>query len=188
MIRRSSHSSFLGAFLAVLTSLSLIGCSSDEDGEKADPAPTMSSPDVTPSETDSLISTGLDQLSTGATEEATQTFTAILASDPTNAYAHYNLGYLAHTAGDVATAVAHYTAAIESNKDFPEALYNLALISEDNGDIDGAITLFRRQLALVPDDPGGLWHLGMALQETGQTNEARELLERAYAIDPSLRP
>lgn len=187
MIRRCSHSPFLGAFLAVLISLSLIGCSADGDGEKADRDPTMS-PGVTPSETDSLIAAGLDQLSSGATEEAAQTFTAILASDPTNAYAHYNLGYLAHTAGDIATAVTHYTAATESNKDFPEALYNLALISEDIGDIDGAITLFRRQLALVPDDPGGLWHLGMALQKTGQDNESRELLERAYAIDPSLRP
>lgn len=188
MTRRFSHSPFSGAVLAALMNISVVACSSGEDLEKSDPNQTISSPAGTSSDADSLIAIGLDQLSTGATEEAAQTFADILAADPNNAYAHYNLGYLAHTAGDAATAVRHYTAAIEANRNFPEALYNLALISQDNGDIEGVITLLRRQVALVPDNPGGLWHLGMALRETGQEKEARELLERAYAIDPSLRP
>ncbi len=132
-----------------------------------------------------MIETGLAQIDAGELGAAEGSFNSVLALEPDNVFALYNLGYIAQVREDVATAVTQYNAAISVDAEFAPALYNLAILTE-NADLVAATDLYRRVLDVNPDDVATLMRLGFALQELGQTDESQELLDRGIELDPTM--
>lgn len=174
----------LGSAPGLVLLLALAAGCSEEDGSTKSPDPVPSASQETPT-TSTLLALGLDQIGQGDAAAARDTFRTVLALDPPNAYAHYNLGYLAQLEGDTATAVREYTAALDTDRAFAPALYNLAILTEE-ADIEAAISLYRRTIAAVPDDAGSHYRLGQALALIGADAESRSMLQRAFQLDPSL--
>lgn len=154
------------------------GCSEVRSGDPQDETGA-------PPTTTSLIEQGLARIASGDPDGAAESFESVLALDPPNVYAHYNLGYLAQQAGDTEGAIAAYSAALDSDDDFAPALYNLALLTE-GADLRAAITLYRRELEVDPRDAAGRYRLGRALISIGQVTRGRAMVRRAVALDPSL--
>jgi len=70
-----------------------------------------------------------------------------IASDPKDALAHYNLGTVLMSSGDVVGAETEFRAAVKFNPNFPLAHYNLGVVCMNRGDIDAAEIEFRAGIA-----------------------------------------
>lgn len=175
----------LGSAAGLVLLLALAAGCGEEDSSANGPDPVPSSSQDTPT-TSTLIALGLDQIGQGDAAAARDSFRTVLALDPPNVYAHYNLGYLAQLEGDTATAVAEYTAALDTDGAFAPALYNLAILTEE-ADIEAAISMYRSAIAAVPDDAGSHYRLGQALAQIGAEAESTTMLQRAFQLDPSLK-
>lgn len=169
--------------LALAGTVLLGGCGGGEDDSAAErPAAATS----TAAATDTLIATGLDRIAAGDVDGARKAFGGVLALDPENAYAHYNLGYLAQDDGDVAGAIEEYNEALTSDPEFAPALYNLALLTE-SADLATAVDLYRRVLEVKPDDAATHMRLGFALHHLGRKDEAATLLAKGIELDPAMK-
>ncbi|KRB78490.1 hypothetical protein ASE01_04300 [Nocardioides sp. Root190] len=166
--------------LALGGAVLLGGCGGGEDEPTAEPSASQSTSAV-----DQLVSDGLAQLEAGDLDKAGRTFEAVLLIEPDNAYAHYNLGFLAQQRGDKATAIGEYTDAISSDPEMAPALYNLGLLTE-NADLDASVDLYRRVLAVKPDDAATHMRLGFALRHLGHEAEAKESLAKGVDLDPAM--
>ncbi|MCR1784596.1 tetratricopeptide repeat protein [Nocardioides carbamazepini] len=172
----------LGA-LALVGAVLLGGCGGGNEDGGGRPADTASS---SASAADTLVATGLERISAGDLDGAREIFAAVLVLDPANAYAHYNLGFLAQDDGDVATAIDEYNQALTTDPEFAPALYNLALLTEQ-ADLDTAVDLYRRVLDVKPDDAATHMRLGFALRHLGREDEAATLLAQGIELDPAMK-
>ena len=134
---------------------------------------------------DALLATGLQQVQDREYDAGAATFNKVLALDPENVFAHYNLGYLAQVQGDEVTAVQRYTTTLANDKEFAPALYNLAILTEGS-DLGAAVALYRRDIAVKPDDAPAYMRLGFALRHLGKDEEAEQMLQKGVELDPSL--
>ena len=89
-----------------------------------------------------------DQLQ-GNLSAAKSEYDEVLKADPTNVYAHYNLGLIAQTQRQKVTAEGQYRSALQSNPNFEPALFNLGiLLTQDSA--PEAITEYERPSPLTP--------------------------------------
>lgn len=182
-----------GLILAVPLLLGAACSSDDSSGDRdqegaASKDAASASPTAVSSEqarVNALIATGLQQIEAQQYADAAATFDQVLALDPRNTYATYNLGYLAQVQGDAATAIQQYAATLAEDKEFAPALYNLAILTESS-DLGAAVELYRRDLAVKPDDAPAYMRLGFALQHLGEDKEGERMLAKGIALDPSL--
>lgn len=137
---------------------------------------------------DALLAQALDLHSQGRVGEAATLYRQMLDLEPTNQYAHYNLGVIAHRAGDAEQAITEYLAAIDTDPGFSSALYNLGLVYADRGDTSAAVEYLRRAVEADPESAAAHFNLGTQLTKQGNTVEGQAELEKAYALDPALQP
>lgn len=137
---------------------------------------------------------GEDQLSAalalhmaGKIDAAAKGYNAVLASDPNNTYALYNLGLIAQTRGDNQAALSYYDRSIKSDPEMMSAVYNRALVYRDLGRTQDAITALRKVVKADPKSVGGLYNLGVLLIAEGNVQEGTDLVNRAIELDPSLK-
>jgi tetratricopeptide (TPR) repeat protein len=160
----------LGLCLCALAS----ACSDDPvpEGETAGP--------------DAKLESALQAHAEGRLDDAVRLYQQVLALDPQNKFAYYNLGLIDHTQGRIDAAAANYTEALAIDPGFEPALFNLAIIRADQGSTDEAIELYRRVLEANAEDAGAHLNLGFLLLESGQREEGRLELATAVGLDPSL--
>jgi Tfp pilus assembly protein PilF len=157
------------------------GCSSDEKpGADSKSEPAASAPAST-----ALVKKGLAELTAGNAAAAKVTFENVLAIDPHNAYAHYNLGVIAQQDGRDKAAMASYDAALADDDAFAPALYNKAILTEGS-DLDAAVDLYRRAVDADPKMAAAHMRLGFALIHLGKTAEGEEHLGKGVSLDPSM--
>lgn len=181
------------AAVAVLAIALLAGCSSEPNAPAGADAPSGSTSGATAGASttdestavDTLMARGLEQVDREQYPQARGTFEAILALDPDNHYATYNLGFIAQRQGDDSRAIDLYAKTIALDDSFAPALYNLAILTEGS-DLDAAAAFYRRVLELEPDDAPTMVRLGHLLQHQGRTAEGERLVERGVELDPAL--
>lgn len=158
---------------AALATVLLGGCGS---------APAAS---PTPQSVDALISAGLQAQTSGNVDQATSDYQQVLALDPGNKYAHYDLGVIDETAGRNTDAEKQYRQALLTDPDFVPALFNLAILRTPV-DVWEAIDLYRHIVSLQPSNARAHLNLGFALKAAGLTDEGNTEISKALAIDPTL--
>jgi tetratricopeptide (TPR) repeat protein len=101
--------------------------------------------------------------------------------------AHYTMGSIYLTQGNLDAAEEEYLAALEV---FPstsgaDALNDLGIIAAQRGDYTLAADYFRRSIAYKPDYSKGYNNLGNLALEAGDVAGARRYYERALEVDPA---
>jgi tetratricopeptide (TPR) repeat protein len=161
-----------GRFLLLALALTFVlsGCGNDKsEGQKAaDP-----------------LKAGLSAQRAGRVAEAERDYRDVLAKDPNNKYAYYNLGLIAQQAGQSQDAEEDYRVVLRLDPDYEPALFNLAIL-RTSPDVNEAISLYRHAIAVSPGYAAAHLNLGFALKQTGKSSEGDAELAKAVSLDPSL--
>jgi Flp pilus assembly protein TadD len=129
------------------------------------------------SEAQTLLSAGLMQSQYQDFSGAATSFKRVVALDPHNKIAWYNLGVIAQRDGKKADAREAYDKALKIDPSFDSALFNEA---------DRSIKLLKRVVAHNSKASTAYLHLGEALAKKGRDDEAQDAFSRAVAADPKL--
>jgi tetratricopeptide (TPR) repeat protein len=106
----------------------------------------------------------------------------VVADEPRNAIALYDLGTVQLARGELGDAERSFRAALDARPSFPQALYDLAIVRSRVGATQEAIDLYRRVLAANPNDAAAHKNLGLLLQASGRTGAATKQLAIAQAL------
>ena len=109
----------------------------------------------------------------------------MLAIDPENLYALYNLAVISDGVGDDDVALDYYDRALAAQPDYVPALYNKAIILE-TGDLDQSIALYRQVIEIDDQMAAAFMRLGFALAHQGKPDEAAKFLQEGIALDPAM--
>ncbi len=109
---------------------------------------------------------------------------AAVATYPTSAVAHRNLGFVLLRDGTPDQAIPHLEQALRIEPDFVEAHTTLAATLAAAGDLPRAIDHLRQAIRLRPNDPEALANLAGFLREAHRPAEAVPLFERALRVYP----
>lgn len=173
---------------AGLAVLALAACSTGSDqaaqgGASASPSANASA--TTNSQVVTLLKQGITQAQGQQFDAAKTTFNNVLAVDPTNKYAHYNLGLIAQTQNDASGAVAAYDKAIAADAKFTPALYNKAIAVEATKP-DDAIGIYENIVKINPKASTAYYRLYLAYAKKGDAQKANAAKAKAVELDPTL--
>lgn len=110
----------------------------------------------------------------------------VLAADPANHIALYDLGLIAQRRGDLELAKRDYLAAVAVAPSYEPALYNLATVLGALGPDTAAVDYYRRAIAVAPHDAAAHRNLGLLLIKDGDRTAGQAELAEAHALDPTL--
>ncbi|MEU5398046.1 tetratricopeptide repeat protein [Streptomyces sp. NPDC005963] len=135
---------------------------------------------------DALLESGLLLVRHQDIPNAEITFKQVLALDPKNKFAWYNLGVLAQNEGRPGDAHKAYDAALKTDASYTSALFNKALLLEKS-DPDAALKLLRRAVVANPKASTAYFHIGETLAREGRGEQARDAYRQAVELDSALR-
>lgn len=131
------------------------------------------------------LNLGVGLEAAGDSDGALKCYEAVLAIDPGNAYASYDLGKLLFVKGALPEAERHLRAALERKPEFPDAHVVLANLLDTRGDAAGAAAVFEIAIRQRPEDFGAWFGYGQVLLKLKREADAESALKRALALDPA---
>jgi tetratricopeptide (TPR) repeat protein len=120
----------------------------------------------------------------GYLEQAAASFQQVIATNPENADAYYNLGTLRLGQNDFAQAHQYFAETLRLKPNYPEAWNNLGMMAAQLGRPDEAIDDFRKSLAQRPEYATALLNLGNVYRRQHDFQNAQECFEQAIRIEP----
>jgi len=133
----------------------------------------------------SKIDRGAAAQKAGRADEAEQLYREVLAVNPDNKLALFNLGVAAQAAGRLDDAEPYYLKALKTDPAFLPALFNLAILQERLGRYEESEQTYRRILELSPNSAPAYINLGYLLAQMGRPEEARTMFDEAVKVDPT---
>jgi tetratricopeptide (TPR) repeat protein len=116
---------------------------------------------------------------------ATASFDKVLAIDPGDVYANYDLGVMAQGAGNSRAAISFYDKALAGNKAYTPAMYNEALLLESSQP-GQALDVYKNIVSIDPHASNAYLRMAFVQAEQGDLADARANEAKAVSIDPSL--
>lgn len=168
----------------VAASILLTGCFADTSDDGATPDATATSAPGTVSVAD-LLQLGISSAQAGEFEQAKSTFQTVLAVEPGNAFANYNLGVLAQQDGEDDAAIGYYDAALSTDPNFTSAMYNKAILLEAS-DPDAATALYEQIVGIDDQAATAYYRLSLLREAAGDDAGATDARDAALALDPTL--
>jgi tetratricopeptide (TPR) repeat protein len=132
-----------------------------------------------------LLKQGINQAQAKMYDQAVTTFNDVLALDPTNVYALYNLGVINQTQNNTAAALDYYNRAATVDSTYTPALYNKAIILEST-DLNAALALYKQIVAINPKASTAWLRMAFVYAKQGQPALANAARAKAVALDPTL--
>ncbi|HXT24176.1 MAG TPA: FG-GAP-like repeat-containing protein [Candidatus Eisenbacteria bacterium] len=120
----------------------------------------------------------------GYLDQAAESFKQVVAVQPENAEAYYNLGTLYLRKNDLQQAGEYLQQTVKLRSEYPEAWNNLGMIAGQQSRFDDAIRSFQRSLDQRPDYVTALLNLGNVYRRQGNMAESSRLLKRALELEP----
>ena len=120
----------------------------------------------------------------GYLEQAAESFQQVIAAQPQNAEAHYNLGTLYLRKNNLSEARRYLEQTVKLRPEYPEAWNNLGMIAGQQNQYDEAIRKFNQSLTQRPDYVIALLNLGNIYRRQGNVAESNRLLNRAVELEP----
>jgi tetratricopeptide (TPR) repeat protein len=140
---------------------------------------------LTASQVTSLLQTGLKQADKKDWSAATTSFQKVLAVNPSNVYANYDLGWIAESTGHSTAAISDYKKAIAANPKYTPAMYNEAILLESSHP-QQAIAVYQKIVSINPKASSAYLRMAVVQAEQGNMTEAKANDAKAVSIDPSL--
>ena len=125
------------------------------------------------------------QLTSGAIDEAVQSYERLLTLSPDSSRVRYQLARAYAAAGRMEDTERTYRQLLDSPTYGVRARLEAAALLHHNGQLAAAESLLSQALALAPDHREGLLLLGEVLLGQGQTSEALALWLRFAELEPS---
>ena len=136
-------------------------------------------------ENDPRIQQGTALHDQGKYDEAIAIYKAILADDPSNVLAAYEMAFSYQGKGDFASCRALLEPRIGTKGPMQAAMYTiLGNCLDGAGESDKAIATYRKGLKLAPNDGQLLYNLAFTLTSQRKYDEARDLLKREVRVRP----
>jgi len=132
-----------------------------------------------------LLQVGIQRAEQKDWAGATTTFQDVLAINPGNVYALYNLGVIDQTAGNSPEAIGYYKMAIRVSPKYTPAMYNMAILLEKS-DPQQALNLYQQIVSINPQASTAYLRMAFVQAKQGNTIAARASYAKAISIDPSL--
>lgn len=127
---------------------------------------------------------GVAMFQHGYIDEAAASFLHVVATDPGNADAYYNLGTLRLGQNDFAQARQYLEKTVRLKPDYPEAWNNLGMMAAQLGHPDEAIRDFQKSLEQRPEYVTALLNLGNVYRRQRDFASARKCFDQAIRIRP----
>jgi tetratricopeptide (TPR) repeat protein len=127
---------------------------------------------------------GVAMFQHGYLDEAAASFAQVIAAQPNDAEAHYNLGTLNLRRNNFAEARDQLRKTLALKPDYPEAWNNLGMMAAQDGRTQEAIDSFTRSLALRPGYATALLNLGNLYRHERSFTQAQDYLDRALKLEP----
>ena len=124
------------------------------------------------------------QLTSGALNQAVQSYERLLTLHPDSSRVRYQLAHAYAAAGRVADAERSYRQLLDSPAYGVRARVEAATLLQHNGQLAAAEPLLLQALVLVPDHREGLFLLGEVLLEQGRPGEALSHWLRLAQLEP----
>jgi protein O-GlcNAc transferase len=132
------------------------------------------------------LNLGVGLEAAGDAEGAQGCYERVLAIEPGNAYASYNLGKLHFRKRSFPSAERYLHAALESKPEFPEAHVVLSNIHDARGEYDKAASALEIALRQRPDYAGAWYNYATTLVRLDRLGEAEDAARRAIRFDPAM--
>jgi Tfp pilus assembly protein PilF len=132
-----------------------------------------------------LLQVGIQRANQKDWAGATTTFQDVLAINPGNVYALYNLGVIDQTTGRSAAAIGHYKMALTVSAKYTPAMYNMAILLE-KPDPQQALSLYQQIVSINPQASTAYLRMAFVQAELGESSAAQVSYAKAIAINPSL--
>ena len=132
-----------------------------------------------------LLQVGIQRANHKDWTGATTTFQDVLAINPGNVYALYNLGVIDQTKGNPAAAIGYYKQALTISKNYTPAMYNMAILLE-KPDPHQALRLYQQIVTINPQASTAYLRMAFVQEQLGETSAAQASYAKAIAIEPSL--
>jgi tetratricopeptide (TPR) repeat protein len=132
-----------------------------------------------------LLQVGIQRANQKDWAGATTTFQDVLAINPGNVYALYNLGVINQTKGNSIAAIGFYKRTLTVSKNYTPAMYNMAILLEKS-DPQQALSLYRQIVVINPQASTAYLRMAFVQAELGNHIAAQVSYDKAIAIDPSL--
>ena len=134
---------------------------------------------------DPRIAEGVALHDAGKYDQAIAKYREVLAADPGNPLARYELAYTLYAKGEYAEcATLLQPLAATPGTAQPIVMTTLGNCLDSAGHPDDAIAVYRKGLASSPDEPSFLYNLAVTLAGKGEWDEARELLKKNAILRP----
>ena len=137
--------------------------------------------------TNTMLEKGLQEQIAGNTSDAQSCYEAVIAKDPQNKIALYDLGLIYDNAGETTKAETQYREALAIDPKYDPALYNLGRLTAQTGDTAGAVSLYLRTIASNPKDAKAHFNLGLLYRSQGKTSQGNAEVQTAVGLDPTLK-
>lgn len=157
--------------------------------------PQASSPSTSPSNANGdtntataqadLLGLGVEQGQAGNFDAAKATFEKVLAAEPNNKFAWFNLGFIAQSRNQVDEAVSDYDKALEADANYKPALYNKAIALESKAPTT-SMDIYRKVVSIDNKSSTAYLRLGILLSQSGNDAEARDAFNAAIRLDNGL--
>ena len=127
---------------------------------------------------------GVAMFQHGYLNQAAASFLQVIATNPGNADAYYNLGTLRLGQNDFAQARQYFEEALRRKPEYPEAWNNLGMMAAQLGRPDEAIRDFQKSLELRPEYVTALLNLGNVYRRQRAFDDAQKCFEQAIRQEP----
>jgi Tfp pilus assembly protein PilF len=185
---RSKVHSAAGVVLAITMAASLAGCSSSSK-KSSSPSTTAiagaGNAANSAAAVQVLLKQGINQAQAKMYDQAVTTFNNVLAIDPNNVYALYNLGVINQTQNNTTAALDYYSRAVTADSTYTPAMYNKAIILEST-DLNAALALYKQIVAINPKASTAWLRMAFIYAKQGQPALANAARAKAVSLDPSL--
>jgi tetratricopeptide (TPR) repeat protein len=108
----------------------------------------------------------------------------LLESNPDNADAWFNLGFLHDKTDRLADAERCFRRSVELKKSLDRAWYGLALVLIRGGRLREAVDALKQNIRLQPFNPYGYYQLGMTYHHLGLAEEAWKVHAKLTGFEP----
>lgn len=124
----------------------------------------------------------------GRLAESAALFANIIAAEPENSEALYNLGLVRYHQESFAEAEACFRQAVRSNPANADAHFNLGRLLRQMNRLPEAAAAYLEAVEADPEDVEAHYHLGGVLKELGLLDEAISCFEQALQLNPHYGP
>lgn len=132
-----------------------------------------------------MLTYGVAFFQHGFLDQAERSFQQVIATQPDDADAYYNLGTLYLRRNALEQAKENLEQSVKLRPSYPEAWNNLGMLAAQQGNNDDAIRNFQQSLQLRPTYSTAMLNLGNIYRRQGNFAEAETLLKRALQSDPA---